>query len=110
MIPKKCGIQISITRSYLDRDHQWQRTSSFTERDLPHVSRAADWATQEVERLRARQSERSEESPVPRVVGEPLAQAIRGLLGLSRTVAFSSLHTISVPQKCVDTNPQHCLR
>ena len=40
--------QSTIHRSYRDRDGKWQRTNSFTERDLPHVKLAADWAMSEL--------------------------------------------------------------
>ena len=35
---------VSFSRSYLDGEGKWQRTSDFMNRDLPHLGLAKDWA------------------------------------------------------------------
>jgi hypothetical protein len=39
---------VTLSRSYLDTNNNWQRSHSFTARDLPHVKLAADWAMREL--------------------------------------------------------------
>jgi hypothetical protein len=45
-----------ITRRYPDSQKEWQSTSFFNERDLPHVELAARWARDEIQKLRENQS------------------------------------------------------
>lgn len=41
----------AISRSYQDRNKKWVSTSSFDERDLPHLRLAGQWAHEEIKRL-----------------------------------------------------------
>ena len=45
-----------INRRYQDNQKEWQSTSSFNERDLPHLELAARWAREEIQKLRENQS------------------------------------------------------
>ena len=39
---------VSLTRRYKDARGEWHSTSSFTDRDLPHLQRAIAWAEQQL--------------------------------------------------------------
>ena len=38
----------TVSRSYKDANGTWQRTSSFSSRDLPHLALAVEWAMREL--------------------------------------------------------------
>ncbi len=38
----------TIDRNYRDANGQWRQTSSFTQRDLPHLKLAANWVMREL--------------------------------------------------------------
>ena len=39
---------LTLSRSYRDSNDEWQRSHSFTPRDLPHVGLAVEWAMREL--------------------------------------------------------------
>ncbi len=46
--PNRPCFTLSFSRSFKDAKSQWQRTHSFTARDLPHLRLAIDWALREL--------------------------------------------------------------
>jgi len=41
-------LSATVSRIYLDRARRWQRSNSFTLRDLPFVKKAVDFAIEEI--------------------------------------------------------------
>ena len=39
---------LTLSRSFKDSDGEWRRTHSFTNRDLPHLNLAVEWAMREL--------------------------------------------------------------
>lgn len=39
---------LTLSRSFKNDKGEWQKTNSFTERDLPHLVLAVDWAMKEL--------------------------------------------------------------
>ncbi|MBN1506166.1 MAG: hypothetical protein JW955_04945 [Sedimentisphaerales bacterium] len=44
-------LSVSFSRSYLDKNDQWQDSGYFDERDLPHIQRGLGWALEEMPRF-----------------------------------------------------------
>jgi len=45
---KEPFFSVTFSRNYRDANGQWQRTGSFTARDLPHLQLAVEWAMREL--------------------------------------------------------------
>jgi hypothetical protein len=46
--PDKAYWTFSVSRSFKADNGEWKRTHSFTERDLPHLALAVEWAMKEL--------------------------------------------------------------